>query len=329
MSVATCAEPTIDIVVQVLAADFRQFVASLQRPRLGDNSWVQAVQRRCQELSERVGELRERLASRKEALPKKLGELRASLQVYSAEMAQKCSLQRLKEIRASLTRRYEDFVAQMRSAQIWGAGVRPRFRSLRLPKVARSVFHVTIGVTAVLLYQFVLTQRLAVAILLGLLVIFTALEVSRRFSTRFNDFMVYRVFGAISRPQERYKTNSATYYLVALSIITLATPRPAVCLAVLVLSFGDPTASLAGNRWGRFRLANDKSLIGCLAFFGVSLVATFTYLSLAVPHLPAAQHLLIAATISAVGALTELFCTQLDDNFAIPVTCALTGLIWF
>ncbi len=34
-------------------------------------------------------------------------------------------------------------------------------------------------------------------------------------------------------------------------------------------------------------------------------------------------------TFSAVGALTELFCTQLDDNFAIPVTCALTGLIWF
>ncbi len=329
MSVAVAVrEPSIDL-VQSLAADFRQLVASLQRPRLGDSAWVKGMQKRCKELSDRFGQLRDSLAARREARTGILNDVRGTLQDFALELAERYNHQRLKEVQAALVRRYEDFVVQMRKARVWSAGAVPRFRSLRLPKAARSVFHVSAGLVGVLLYQFVLTKTQAAVILLSLLSVFTVLEISRRFSHRFNDFMVYRVFGAISRPQERYKTNSASYYLLALTIITLLTPREAVCLAVLVLGFGDPMASFAGNRWGKYRLANDKSPLGSLAFFTTSFMAASAYLLLAAEGLPWHQCLLIAGCISLVGAFIELFSHKFDDNFTIPVACALTGLIWF
>jgi dolichol kinase len=228
-----------------------------------------------------------------------------------------------------LVRRYEDFVAQWGAVRESASGGLLRFRSLRLPKTARSVLHVAAGLGGVLLYQFVLSQAQALTILASLLAVFTGLEISRRFSQRFNDFMVYRVFGAISRPQERYRINSASYYLLALTLITWLTPRPAACAAVLVLAFGDPTASWIGNRWGRLRLANDKSLEGSLAFFGISAPVLFAYLLLVMGQMSAMQCLLAAASICAVGTLVELFSHDLDDNFTVPVACALTGLLWF
>jgi dolichol kinase len=323
----TIHEPSIDA-VQNLAADFRQFVASLGNPRLGDRAWVKSMQERCRELSRRFGQLRDSLAARRENIPAMITDLRATLRSFGKDLADRYNSKRLQDVQAALVRRYEDFVAYMHKAKIWGAGVRPRFRSLRLPKAARSVFHAVIALSAVVLYQFVLTQTQAVIILLSLLSVFTVLEVSRRFSPRFNDFMVYKVFGAISRPQERYKTNSASYYLLALVIITLLTPHTAVCLAVLVLGFGDPVASFVGSRWGKYRLANDKSLIGFLSFFAVSLLASLAYLVMAT-SLPWSQIALIAGCIAMVGALVELFSHKFDDNFTIPVACALTGLIWF
>ncbi len=322
------AEPSVDM-IQSLAADFRRFVAGLQQPGSADNAWLQATQQRCQELSERFGQLRDRLASRRRTLAVTFNDMRISLQKYSAEMTEKYSRQHLKEIQSGLVRKYEDFVAQVRSARVFKAGSQPRFRSLRLPKSTRSIFHACMGLIAVAMYQFVLTQQAAMIILLSLLSVFTVLEISRRFSDRFNDFMVYRLFGAISRPQERYKTNSASYYLLALTIITLVAPREAVCMAVLALAFGDPMASIVGNHWGRTRLSNDKSLEGGLAFLAVSGLAIFVYLLLFAGWLSLPQRLLAAVCVSGVGAFVELFSRKFDDNFTVPVACALAAMIWF
>jgi dolichol kinase len=322
------AEPSIDM-VQSLAADFRSFVAGLQTQRFADNAWLKATQQRCQELSERFGQLRDNLTSRRRALSVTLNDMRISLQKYAAELTDKYSRQHLKEIQAELVRKYEDFVAQVRSARIFKADSRPRFRSLRLPKSTRSIFHACMGLIAVAMYQFVLTQQAALTILLSLLSVFTVLEISRRFSHKFNDFMVYKLFGAISRPQERYKTNSASYYLLALTIITFIAPREAVCMAVLALAFGDPLASMVGNRWGRTRLSNDKSLEGGLAFLAVSGLAIFVYLLLFAGGLSVLQRLLAAVCVAGVGAFVELFSHKFDDNFTVPVACALAALIWF
>lgn len=329
MNAATAvAEPSIDV-IQNLAADFRQFVASLQQAKSTDRAWVRTAQERCQELSERFEQLRVSLAARRQSVAEAFGDVRASLSKAAEELAEKYNRQSMKEMQASLVRRYEDFVAQVRTSRLFSDKTRLRFRSLRLPKATRSIFHAGMGLACVLMYQLLFSQQMALTILGSALALFASLEISRRFSRRWNDFMVYKLFGAISRPQERYKTNSATYYLLAMTLITLLTPREAVCMALLVLGFGDPLASAVGSRWGRIRLTNDKSLIGSLAFFSISLVACFVYLSAVAGHLPILNVLGICAAVALVGAVVELFSHRFDDNFTIPVACALTGLIWF
>ncbi len=325
---ATISDPLAES-IQSLATDFRALVASIQKPALTDSAWMKSIQQRCQNLSDRFDMLREAVASRRQNLADSLGEIRASLQTYAKDLPNIAHPGSIKKMQAVLVRRYEDFVEQVKDSKLWNSKYRPRFRSLRLPKAARSIFHMTSGVAGVVLYQFMLARSTAIAILGSLLSIFFILEVSRRFSERFNDFMVYKLFGAISRPQERYKTNSASYYLLALTIITILTPKPAVCAAALVLAFGDPMAAMAGGRWGKIRLSNDKSIIGALAFFGAAFLAVIAYLAIVPLDITTGHKLMAAGSMAAVGALVELFSHDLDDNFTIPVACALVGLLWF
>jgi dolichol kinase len=232
-------------------------------------------------------------------------------------------------MRANLSRRYEDLLAQVRSMRLFSPEMSEKLRSLRLPSWARSVFHLVCGLGGVALYQLVLPYEVAVGILLSLVGLFTFLEVSRRFSPAFNDFMVDRLFGPISRPQERYRVNSATFYLLALTLIVIFTPLQAACAGALVLAFGDPLASAIGSRWGRTKLVHDKSLQGSLAFFGSAFAVLVGYFLLSAPQLAWPQALSAAASLAAVGALVELFSDKLDDNFTVPVAVALMGMLWF
>ncbi len=329
MSAAVAAaEPSIDI-IQNLAADFRQFVANLGHPQLGDKAWTQGVQRRCHELSERFDQLRETLSSFRQTKESTFNDLRNTLASLAEELAEASSRRKMKEIQSRLVQKYEDFVAQMKTLHFWDTHVQPRFRSLRLPQAKRSIFHVCSGIVGVILYQFIFSRQAILTILFSMLAILLVLEVSRRFSPRFNDFLVYRFFGAIARPQERYQTNSASYYALALTIIVLLTPQEAACLAVLVLAFGDPSASVIGHRFGKIRLANDKSLEGSLGFFAAAWIVSSLYLLLVVATLPWYLSLAAAASVALVGAVIELYSNKLDDNFTVPIACALTGFLWF
>lgn len=306
------------------ALDLREFVANLQRPRPGDGAWVLAARRRCHELAERVAELRERLTAHRRHMPQVIAELGVNLQAYSAQLGERMSRARLAEMRATLARRYEDLLAQVRAARLWRPELAEKLRSLRLPSWARSLFHVGCGLGSVVIYQFLLGRQAVLGVLLGLVGVFGGLEVSRRFFPRFNDFMVDRLFGAISRPQERYKVNSATWYLLALLVIVLVTPLQAACAAALALGFGDPAASVIGSRFGRTKLVRDKSLEGSLAFLGAAFLAMGAYLLAFAPGLGVGGALAAAAATAGVGALVELFSENLDDNFSVPVASALT-----
>jgi len=320
----------LELALHDLAVDLRQFVANLQRPRLGDSAWVATARRRCAELAERMGELRERLAARQKHLPQTMAELRAGLQAYAAELGERCSRANLVALRADLARRYEDLLAQARAARLWRPEFSQRIRSLRLPSWARSLFHVGCGLGSVALYQFLLSRSAVLVVLVTLVAVFGGLEISRRFFPRFNDFMVDRLFGAISRPQERYRINSASWYTLALLVIVLCTPLEAACAGCLVLGFGDPTASVVGCRYGRTKLVHDKSLQGSLAFVAVSFLAVGAYLLLAAPQLGLARTLGAAGCMAVVGAAVELYSEKLrlDDNFSVPVAAAFAGMLW-
>lgn len=136
-----------------------------------------------------------------------------------------------------------------------------------------------------------------------------------------------KVFGAIARPSERYRVNSSTFYVMALIIIVLFLPKLPVIAAVLVLAFADPAASLIGKRWGRLTLFRDKTLAGSLAFFTVGTLAVASFLLVAASDL-GVMHIAGASLIIAFsGTLTELLSSRIDDNFSVPIVCAVVGTL--
>jgi dolichol kinase len=301
-----------------LATELRQFVLNLQRPELADQRWFRMARQRGLELADQVQGLRQRLGTTHQTLANLLADLYRILHTCAEELRQCCAVPRLRQLCRSLARKYEDVVRELRHEP-----VAHDLRALRLPKLARAGFHVFMGVVAVFLYQVVLTWGQAMVAMGSVVALGFVLEVGRRLSPWLNGLLVDHLFRHIIRPRERYQVNSATYMVVAMLLIGLTLPQPAVCAAILVLALGDPIASLVGQRWGRVRLANDKTLVGCLAFFVTSMVVTSTYFLWAVPD-SVPRLLGVAFLISMVGTITELKTTRLDDNFTIPVVCAVS-----
>jgi dolichol kinase len=326
MAAACATENRLEQMLAALAGDLRTFIANMQRLRSPDAAWLAAARRRSQELAERIHLLGGQLQARRQAVPGALAEMRSTLATLAGELGGRVNGERLQQLGAALSRRYEDLLVQLRQLGLWRREVARRIRSLRLPSWSRSAFHAAMGVTGVALYQFVLDRATTLWILAGLLGLFAGLDIARRFSPRFNDLMIDRLFGAIVRPQERYRIPSASWYLLALAVVVLVAPAPVACAAVLVLALADPAASLVGSRWGSTKLVGDKSLQGSLAFLAAGLLAAGGYLLAAGPW-PAPQALLLAAAMAATGTLVELFSDRLDDNFSVPVACALCGLL--
>ncbi len=309
-----------------LGGDLFRFIVSIQRPRLRDESWRNAMSRAGAELATRAASVRQAFADRHKALADVAHEAAESLAQCARELSEGESAARLAQIRRGLSRTYEALLFHIRALEPEPASA---LRHLKPTNYYRNVFHVATGLLAVVLYQFVLTKTQALAILLGLFSLFTSLEISRRFSDRWNDFLVDRVFSMIVRPRERFRPNAATYYLAALCLMTAICPKTALELGILVLAFGDPAASLAGRRFGRKKIWREKSFVGTGTFFGVSLLTCLVFLALAAPATSLSVMIVASLTTAAAGAATELASQRINDNFTIPVVCAGIASFWF
>ena len=330
MNTAANVERDLEVAVGMMLGRLKQFVANLHCARLGDRHWRDSVQRSCNELCDILGTLRERLARHKLATPKKVGELRGKLQRIAREITGQCNLQRIQEIRATLARDHDELLNEIRALRIAPESNRGALRALRMPRMGRTLFHTTSGLICCLLYQFVLNRSQSIIILSGIMALITVIESSRRLSPRWNDFLMQKVFHNMVRPREHTRIASASFYMAAITLSVLIAPQVLVCAAVLLLAFADPAASAVGIRWGKKRLSNDKSYVGSLAFLVTGIAVTWIYLSLAAaPRMSAGAILGLAVTMSLTAAAVELFCDRIDDNFAIPISATLVGLLWF
>jgi len=246
-----------------------------------------------------------------------LAELKQALETGAAR-------QRLLATYEDAARAYEAWIKAHRTA----AAGRWSLRSLKPLIGARTLFHMSMGVVATALYQFVLTRTQAMAVLLVLLGVFVSLELTRRMSGRWNDVLVKRVFHSIARPHEYYRVNSSTWYLLALCLITPVFSRPAVLVGVLVLGFADPAAAWIGKRYGRVKLHGNKSLQGTLAFAFSGALAASGLLFGFYPELSVGARLSAALAGAVAGGVAELFTDKLDDNLTIPIAAALAASVF-
>lgn len=319
----------LNISIELMLQEFYSYISDIQKTRLSDRSWAESVSEYSEELAEKTRELKEKLAEAQHSMAEMIDELDRNLREFARELAEKPRVRRFKEKRKELARSYEDMVQHLKAIDWKPQQTDFELRHLKPINYSRNAFHMLMGLGCVLLYELFLSWGQAMTILLLFLGFFGSLEITRRFSKRWNDFLVDKVFGMISRPHERYRTNSATYYLLALTIMTATVPKTALCLGLLVLAFGDPFAMLAGKRWGRKKLWREKSYVGTGTFFGVSMMVSLIYLLIVPVPFGAGSLMLLVITVSACGAITELFSVGIDDNFTIPVICAGVSSFWF
>jgi len=277
------------------------------------------------QLESRIAELRKPLVDRDESFRHLLDEFTVSFRAYCRELAENKNNRDLKALYASLTRSYEDLLAQLPGLKLEGVVSLNRTSHLKPVNYTRNLFHVLSGIAALLLYEFLLTKAQAIACSLIAASMVVALEVLRRYSTEWNKFLSEKIFRVLAHPSERHRITGSTYFILALAVVTILFPKPAVELAILILALADPAASIAGRRWGKQKLYGNKSYVGTGFFFTVAWITATIFLTTAVKDLSTSHAVLAALITAAAGTIVEVLSTRLDDNLTVPLVCAFTA----
>ena len=130
------------------------------------------------------------------------------------------------------------------------------------------------------------------------------------------------------RKGERHtEYTTAVYFLLALLILVSAFDMRTVAAAIFVTGCSDPAARIIGKAFGKHRFPKSRKTVeGSLACFAVTVLIVWAVSGAPVEG-PAAG-LVVAAVAGFVVAAAELLIPGflpgfLDDNFWIPLLCAL------
>jgi dolichol kinase len=271
-----------------------------------------ALHQRLTAIQERFGHLLDGSHLAREALGERLTALMAGIREHAPDVD--AGREAWLAFRARMIPTYESLASWLRAERVPVPSLRPQ-------NLKRSIFHVSMALTVLLLLEEVLSLQWVI-IAPGLFAgTFWFLELLRRRSERANDFLMW-LFRHIAHPHERVRVNSSTWYATALFVIAFIQEPLVLAVAVAVFGVGDPAAAFVGRRWGKVQLVHGRTLEGSLTFFAVATAAAMGALLVWHPGASLAQMLGIAVFSSAVGALTELLSNRLDDNFTTPIAAA-------
>ncbi len=196
--------------------------------------------------------------------------------------------------------------------------------SLRPTNYVRTLFHVASAACCIVLVEFLLPASTLPWVAGSVGLFGWTLEVTRRYSESWNDkLMDFSFFRYVAHPRERHHVNSSTWYVTALFLLSLLHSPAVSAVGLAVLGIADPAAAVIGRRWGRTRLAHNRSLEGTLAFFVTGTIAAWAVLVAFHPVASLLGCLLIAAGASLAGAVAELYSKSIDDNMTVPLSAAI------
>ncbi len=181
-------------------------------------------------------------------------------------------------------------------------------------EIGRKIIHITLLV--VLALYFLIEERyskqVALIFLVLLLIIFLILEY---FRLELGWKMPY--FSRFIRPKEESRMYGVIYFLSA-TVICLAVFDKEIALAALLMTtFGDMIAALAGRKWGTTILFRNKTVVGFNAELLVNLIVGFIVL----------QNIYIIIGMSITATAVETLVDEVDDNLLIPLFASFVGQI--
>lgn len=321
---------------QVIANDLYSLVNALDPLPAPGSTAALALSQRCDELLLAVQRFRDSAAANREKLAASLERVAAGLRTLTQylpsapdlpsfrslkERMPSPDLTRLRETRAWLMDGYEQLLVTLRSYRLAEVGSLPG--SLRPRNYVRNVFHVANALVGAGLYEWVLDRTGCLFVLGTMLLTYLTAEFLRRAAPRVHARCFDGVFRHITRPRERYELPAAVWYTVAILLVTAFASQTVAQLAVLIVGFGDPVASICGKRWGRRKLFGRKTWVGTGAFVVAATLTCAVFLVAARDlALPTALGIALAGAVA--GAVAEVVSDdRIDDNFSVPVAAAL------
>jgi dolichol kinase len=182
--------------------------------------------------------------------------------------------------------------------------------------LGRKLYHLLGGLGLLSLYF--LLGRTHALIFYGLLIIAVlAVDLTRLRLPAFNRFIQTR-FSSFIRDNEANKLTGTAPYVLGIGLTLFFFRVHIASAAVCFLAFGDVAATTVGERYGRTKLAQGKSLEGTLAFVAAAALAGLVIKFLM--HMTGISlpfGVLIAGAVVAAG--VELLPLPVNDNLVIPV----------
>lgn len=175
----------------------------------------------------------------------------------------------------------------------------------------RKIFHAFtgLGIAGFLSLPW-LTRTQALIVLGAATVVLVAFDGLRTMNRSVNA-LFFRVFSKLASPREASGMASSSWYAVGATVVTAFFSRDVAVSAMLVLGLADASASVVGQRWGRRPLLGG-TVEGMATFFLVAGAILLT------------RHPVGPALVSTLATtLAERNASFVDDNFTVPVVCAV------
>ena len=146
-----------------------------------------------------------------------------------------------------------------------------------------------------------------IAGLLGIMLIIDYLRLELGWKIGFLSYVI--------RPKEEHRLNGGVYFLAA-TVICLGVFDFNIALAALLMTtFGDLSASLAGKTLGSSLIYKSKTWAGFTAEIIVNLAVGFIVLN----------NIYVIIGMAIVASISEILVEELDDNLVIPLFAGFAG----
>lgn len=137
-----------------------------------------------------------------------------------------------------------------------------------------------------------------------------------------NDFiygLYLRFFKSMLRDHEtdrkKIRINGASWLIAADVLSIIIFPKYIAITGMLMLSFSDSLSGIFGRLYGKKQYAPNRSYVGTLTFFLVSVLIVF--LTPKYQYLPVEYYLALFAVL--LTTIVDSMNLPIDDNFAIPL----------
>lgn len=122
----------------------------------------------------------------------------------------------------------------------------------------------------------------------------------------------------IIRAEEQLKESAMVPYAFAVLLTIISFPKAIALVGIYTLAFADPLSAIIGIRFGKTKIAKNRTLEGSAAFFFSTLLVSLFVLSIFNGSL-SGMVILISTLLAFVGALFETIPLKIDDNLTIPL----------